>query len=220
MVREEEKTIEEFMLKFMDDSAHDIEHVYRVLNYSKIIASKYQNADKRIVIASALLHDIGRKVQFKNPEKCHAKEGGEIAYAFLKKIGWNERDCQHVKECIVSHRYRTKNKPVTIEAKIIFDADKLDVTGVIGIARTFLYQGYVNIPIYTVNENNMIHTGKKEDPSSFFREYNNKLKKVYNLFYTEEAREIAEINKKHSECFYNNLVEEITVARNMKFEGI
>lgn len=215
---EEEKIIEEFMLKFMDDSAHDIEHIYRVLNYSKIIVNNYEEADKKIVIASALLHDIGRKIQFKNPEKCHAKEGGEITYTFLKKIGWKERDCQHVKDCIVSHRYRTNNKPSTIEAKIIFDADKLDVTGAIGIARTLLYQGYVNIPIYTVNENNIVHIGKKEDPRSFFKEYNNKLKKVYNLLYTKEARKIAEINRKHSESFYNHLIEEITFSRNIKFE--
>lgn len=210
--------IERFMLENIGDSAHDIQHIYRVLNYSKIIMKDYVEADEKIVIASAILHDIGRKIQFENPSKCHAIEGGNIAYEFLKGLGWNELDCNHVKECIITHRYRTDNKPKTIEAKIIFDADKLDVTGVIGIARTFLYQGYVNSPIYTVDKNRKIHIGNKEDPESFFREYNNKLKKIYDLFYTDKARKIAMVNKKHSEDFYNNLIDEITIDDIFKFQ--
>lgn len=78
-----------------------------------------------------LLHDIGRKEQFENPELCHAIAGSE-----------------KVKHCIKTHRYRKNNLPESLEAKILFDADKLDVTGAMGIARTLIYKGIVSEPIY------------------------------------------------------------------------
>lgn len=46
-----------------------------------------------------------------------------------------------MKEAVAAHRYRSGKPPVSVEARILFDADKLDVTGAIGIARTLLYAG-------------------------------------------------------------------------------
>lgn len=51
--------------------------------------------------------------------------------------------CGTGKQCIKTHRYRTNNPPESLEAKILFDADKLDAAGAIGIARTLLYKGII-----------------------------------------------------------------------------
>jgi len=77
------KAIEEFMLKEMKDSAHDYLHIYRVTNQAMEIALEYPEANNEIVLASSLLHDIGREAQYKNPDTCHAKIGGEMAYDSL-----------------------------------------------------------------------------------------------------------------------------------------
>lgn len=211
------KKIEEFMLKEMKDSAHDYLHIYRVTNQAMEIALEYPEANNEIVLASSLLHDIGREAQYRNPDICHAKIGGEIAYDLLISIGWGSEDALHVKECIQAHRYRVENPPKTIEAKILFDSDKLDSTGAIGIARTLNYGGIMNEPLYTVDENMIVHEGSRYSPESFIKEYNFKLIKLYDGFYTEKAKSIAEKRKNISMLFYNSLMSEINIGNIRRF---
>jgi HD superfamily phosphodiesterase len=73
------------------------------------------------------LHDIGREKQFKNQNICHAQIGGIMAKEFLLKNNWPDSEAEHINKCISSHRFRGDNIPETIEAKILFDSDKLDV---------------------------------------------------------------------------------------------
>ena len=208
------KKIEKFMLEMMKDSAHDILHIYRVMYQAFRIAKKYDEVNKRILIASCLLHDIGRDIQFQNPLQCHAVEGGKMAYTFLKQLGWEESDCRHVQDCITTHRFRTNNSPKTIEAKILFDSDKLDVTGALGIARSLLYKGQVGEPLYTVDENFNIHDGRNPgSPESFLKECHFKLLKLCDHFYTPEATIIAQGRCEFMQTFFEELVEEITIEK-------
>ncbi len=66
--------IENYMLSCMNDGAHDSQHIYRVLYYSLDISNEYA-VDKDVLIASALLHDIGRGAQFENPDCDHTLQG-------------------------------------------------------------------------------------------------------------------------------------------------
>lgn len=136
MERTNYEIIEKFMCQCMSDSAHDREHVYRVLYVALDIASCEKEVDMDILITACLLHDIGRKEQFENPALCHAQVGADKAYDFLIAKGYGENYARRVAACIRSHRYRSNEEPDTIEAKILFDADKLDATGTLGIART------------------------------------------------------------------------------------
>ena len=202
--------IEKYMYECMNDSAHDPEHIFRVLYQSLNIASKInENINYDVLIASCLLHDIGREEQFKNPEICHAKIGGTMAKEFLLKNNWNEEDTEHVKKCISSHRFRGDNFPETIEAKILFDADKLDVIGCIGIARTLIYKGQVKEKIYTIKDDKICMGEDANDEESFFKEYNKKLKNLYNRFYTKEAENISMKQKEYTQNFYEGLKEQI-----------
>jgi uncharacterized protein len=205
------QTIERHMLDSMRDSAHDAQHIYRVLRQALRIAESYPEANRDELVAACLLHDIGRKLQYENPKLCHAAEGGKMAYAFLLGLGWEDALCTHVRDCVTTHRFRSENPPATIEAKILFDSDKLDATGAMGIARSLIYQGIVGEPLYTVDEAGNMQDGKDKDaPESFIKEYYFKLKKVYKRFYTPEATAIAEKRRKITKKFYEALVEEIT----------
>jgi len=133
-----------YMYECMKDAAHDPEHIFRVLYLSLSIASKItENVNFDILIASCLLHDIGREQQYKNQNICHAEIGGIMAKEFLLGNGWSEKDSDHVKNCISTHRFRGSNIPETLEAKILFDSDKLDAVGCLGISRTLMYKGIV-----------------------------------------------------------------------------
>ncbi len=205
--------LECYMLDMMKDSAHDSLHVYRVLYQALKIAKGYTEVNRDILIASCLLHDIGRQKQFENPKLCHAVEGGKMAYEFMKGLGWSEEDCKHIQDCVTTHRFRSDNQPETLEAKILFDADKLDVAGALGIARSLIYRGKVEEPLYAVNAENEIYEGyDPQEPASFLKEYHFKLLPLYDKFYTEEAYEIAKARKEITMKFYDELMAEISIG--------
>ena len=179
--------IEQFMLRNTGVAAHESDHIYRVLNQALIISKDY-DVNEDILVAACLLHDIGRPAQFADPSICHAQIGCEMAYKFLKDLGWNEDHCLQVKHCVLTHRFKNDLQPETIEAKILFDADKLDLCGALGIGRTILYEGKMNYPL-----------------EEFLSYYNSKLIKLYDLFYTEKAARLAEDSKITSTMFYNAL---------------
>jgi len=209
MRKELYKKIENYMLECMNDSAHDKEHIYRVLYMALDIAEYESNVDMDILITSCLLHDIGRKEQFQNPKLDHAEIGSEKAYKYLINIGFPNAKAAHIKSCILTHRFRSNNPPASIEAKILFDADKLDVTGTLGIARTLFYKAQVSEPIYSLDENGYVLDGSGDKNPSFFQEYKYKLEKLYDRFYTKRAARIAEERKQSAAAFYSSMLKEV-----------
>lgn len=209
MERKVFQEIERYMNLCMQDSAHDKEHVRRVLYNALDIAGYEKNVDYEVLITACLLHDIGRKEQFENPRLCHARVGSDKAYGYLKSLGWQEKKAVHVRECILTHRFRADNEPQSIEAKILFDADKLDVTGAVGIARTLMYNGEENEPMYTVLQDGSVSDGKGKEPPSFFREYQFKLKKIHKKMYTRRGKEVAQERRNTAKMFYKAMLGEV-----------
>lgn len=204
--------LENYMLSCMTDAAHDREHVYRVLYNALEIAGEESNVNYDILIAACLLHDIGRKEQFENPALCHAIVGSEKAYEFLLAHGFEMSCAEQIKQCIRTHRYRKSDLPQSLEAKILFDADKLDVAGAIGIARTLVYKGIVSEPLYTLLPDGTVSTGENDNAPSFFQEYKYKLENIYSSFYTKKAARIAEKRQHSAVEFYNSLYQEVSLS--------
>lgn len=144
------------------------------------------------------------------PGQCHAQAGAEKAYRFLAEHGFPEGFAARVRECIASHRYRKGNRPTTIEAKILFDADKVDVTGAIGIARTLVYKGQVSEPLYTVLPDGSVCDGTGDGGPSFFQEYKYKLEGLYDKFYTARGAEIAAGRRQAAVAFYSSMLQEVS----------
>lgn len=212
MKREIYETIESYMLSCMEDSAHDAQHIYRVLYNALQIAREEEHVDHDVLIAACLLHDIGRKEQFADPKLCHAAVGSEKAHIFLLEHGFSEEFAQAVAHCIATHRFRKANPPQTIEAKILFDADKLDVIGAIGIARTLQYKADTKEPLYTLRPDGSISNGEGEDAPSFFREYQFKLKNLYDRFYTRTGARMAQQRQQIARDFYESLYREVNTG--------
>ena len=212
MTEKEYRQIESYMLECMKDSAHDKDHIYRVLYNALNIARTEKNVDYDVLITSCLLHDIGRKEQYENPELSHAVVGSEKAYKYLINNGYDVDFAENVKDCILTHRFRQNEQPNTIEAKILFDADKLDVTGALGVARTLLYQGKVGEPLYSLRSDGTVSDGEGDFAPSFFQEYKYKLEKMYDRFYTERGKELALQNKESAESFYLDLLKEVKAS--------
>ena len=209
MTKEMYQQLEQYMLSCMKDSAHDKEHIYRVLYNALEIAREMENVDRDVLVTACLLHDIGRQEQFADPKLCHAMVGSEKAYAFLLAQGYGENFAMQVRHCIQVHRFRKAMPPESLEAKILFDADKLDVTGAVGIARTLMYKADVAEPLYTKRPDGSICDGSEEEAPSFFREYKFKLEKLYDHFYTPKGREMAQRRRQIAVAFYEHLYREV-----------
>lgn len=208
MDRQTYRTIEAYMLSCMQDSAHDRDHVYRVLYQALQIADGETQIDRDVLVAACLLHDIGRPEQLADPSLCHAQVGAEKAAVFLRQIGFDEAQIAHIADCIRTHRFRKSDPPASLEAKILFDADKLDVVGAMGVARTLIYNGAVNRPIYATGPDGEILDGTEETPDSFFREYRFKLEGMYGRFCTAKAAEMARSRQEAAVRFYDALYAE------------
>ena len=207
--------IEQYMLACMRDSAHDKDHVYRVLMGALAIAREEAPVDMDVLIAACLLHDVGRPDQIANPALCHAQVGAERAYAFLRGLGWAEEKAEHVRQCILSHRFRKSAPPRSLEARILYDADKLDVTGAVGVGRTLQYNGTLGEPLYTTAADGSILDGTGEgERDSFCREYRYKLTKVYDRFLTATGARLAAGRRDATEAFYLALMDEATAMVN------
>jgi len=111
------------------DAVHDFSHIERVYRLAERLA-RAEGADLEIVRAAALLHDADGTTPGSDVRKEHHLRSAEFAESVLITEGWPVERIKAVQHCIRAHRYRDDSEPPqTIEAKCLFDADKLDVLG-------------------------------------------------------------------------------------------
>lgn len=209
MTKHQYKEIEDYMLECMKDIVHDRLHVRRVVNYAVQIAEKTAGADFDIVVAAALLHDIGRPEQQQDKHVCHAQAGSKKAKAFLVSRGYGEIFSEHVSQCILSHRHKKGIAPESMEAKIVYDADKLDLIGSVGAARAILFGGQIGEPLYLLDGNGVPTNGAPDEQPSLFREYHRKLCCLSDKLYTDAAKRIASGQQKTMNFYFEALIQEV-----------
>jgi uncharacterized protein len=213
--------IREAVREELSCSAHDLDHTKRVYNLCLKLAED-QNVDLEVVRAAALLHDIGRvREDSDNTGKTdHALVSTEMAGPILKEAGFPEDKIPHVRDCITSHRFRSDKMPRTPEAEILFDADKLDIMGAIGIARAFVWVGRNNARIYRKPDsieqyakenlsgslNGRVQDKTKHSPQI---EFETKWKGVEERLHTEKARKICRERFAFVEGFMQRLEKEV-----------
>jgi len=117
------------------DPVHGFDHVLRVLRLVERIGAA-EGADLEVLRAAALLHDVARADEL-TTGRCHAQAGAERAREILA----GQPKAAAVVEAIRTHRFRDNNRPTTLEGQILYDADKLDAIGAVGVARAYAMGG-------------------------------------------------------------------------------
>lgn len=120
-----------------NDAAHSFDHVLRVWRLAERIG-RAEGADMEVLQAAALLHDVGRGEQSRSG-RCHAEVGAELARSILAGLPVDRVEA--VARAIAEHRFRGSAIPSTLEARVLYDADKLDAIGAIGVARAYAVAG-------------------------------------------------------------------------------
>lgn len=117
--------------------AHDSFHANRVCDLALRLAAESEEAVREDVLsAAAWLHDIGRPLERSGEINDHDEWATGEAEELLMSEGVPNDQIEAVKHCIRAHSIRASSPdPETIEAKLLFDADKLDATGAVGITR-------------------------------------------------------------------------------------
>jgi len=189
---------------------HDFDHILRVLRNARILAAQEAGANKRLVELGALLHDIARPEEMTAKGKlCHAHHGSIMAPDFLKKCGFNDTIlCEQVCACIRRHRYRGKDAPQSIEEKIIYDADKLDSIGAVGIGRAFHFAGRIGARLHN-SEKEALNSESYSQEDSAYREYLVKLRHIPERMLTESGRALAIRRARFMHNFFDTLNEEV-----------
>jgi len=225
------QTLQDIVRKQMPYTAHDLDHVLRVYRLALLLAEKEKNSNQKadrknkdgpdleILLPAVLLHDIGRRLEEedKSGNIDHAVAGAEMAGPALAGLGYSQDNIKRIQDCIKTHRFRSSCPPQTIEAKILFDADKLDVLGAVGIARSFMMAGrhgeriYRDVSPEQYEKENTAANGRIINKSSHASnlEFELKLKKIPERLYTSGAKEIARDRLCFMEMFFQNLKDEI-----------
>ena len=199
------------------DPVHDFDHVLRVVRLAERLAEA-EGADLAIVRAAALLHDsCGSAPGGTGDQRAeHHITSAEFASKVLREKSWPPEKILAVQHCIRSHRFRGKeDKPETLEAKVLFDADKLDVLGAVGVARTIAYAALDGVPAYAEPSEKFLQTGVKEpgEPHSSYHEYLFKLRNVRDRLFTESGKQLADARHAYMVGFYQQLQAEVRGER-------
>lgn len=193
------------------DPVHGFGHIVRVYRLAERLA-KAENADVEIVHAAVLLHDAeGQGAGEIRLEHHHAS--AMFAAKILSEEGWSQDRILAVQHCIRAHRFRDQSeKPQTIEAKVLFDADKLDAIGATGAVRAIAYAVLANQDLYAEPSEQFMQTGEKKTGESHtpYHEFLYKLCKLKDQMHTQSGRAIAEGRHVFLENFFNQLMAELT----------
>jgi len=177
---------------FKDASGHDVQHTMRVYRTALRLAEA-EGANQGIVALAALLHDVDdRKISPDTHVNC------DHAVSFLRSHQVSEADISCIVEVIrgVSFSENAEKVPLTIEGRIVQDADRLDALGAIGIARTFAYGG-----------------AHGRSPEASIQHFHDKLLRLRDMMTTDEGRRMAEERHAWIEAFLREYEDETNGAR-------
>jgi uncharacterized protein len=191
-------------------SCHDWDHTLRVRQNARVLAEA-ERADPLLVDYAVLLHDIGRLRELADRGKtCHAALGATMAEQLLAELGIEIADfVEQVVACVRTHRYRgrTTEKPASLEAKVVFDADKLDSLGAIGLARAFHFAGRIGARVHNSDEEALNSKSYSREDSAY-REFLVKLRHLPKAMLTQSGRKIATKRYLLMQNFFQNLDQE------------
>ena len=189
------------------ESSHDMDHTYRVCRNAEKLLAELPDAQAEIVRLAALLHDIARPEEKADQRVCHARKGAEMAADILRELGVEKNLADQISAAVRTHRYRDDHAPESLEAQIVYDADKLDSLGAVGIGRAFLFAGKYGARLHNTEKEALSHAAySKEDTA--YREYLVKLRKLPEAMLTVPGKRMALERIGFMQEFFDRLNEE------------
>jgi uncharacterized protein len=176
-----------------DPTGHGLAHAWRVFNTAMSLADEYPAADRTVLGAAALVHDLHRAMGLESGEFVHPEDSLEAVESVLSAADVTEEKRDAILHCVALHEeydFRgDRRDPDRIEVELLRDADNLDAMGAVGIARCFAYTGAHGRPMWT---------GDGEDALDHVEA---KLLNLGDEMHTDAARAVAERRHAFLESF-------------------
>lgn len=188
------------------DAAHDFDHVQRVAHLAVQLARK-EGADVEVVLLAALLHDVPVN-HHASARTAHHHAAADFARQYLTQRGMALKRIENVVHCIAAHRFRDQSlQPQTLEAQCLYDADKLDSIGAIGVARAFAFAGAHGNRLWTEPYGATPPAEAKPSGADYtpVHEFVYKLQRLLATLHTPTARQIGEERHAFMVTFYEQL---------------
>jgi uncharacterized protein len=199
-----------------NDTAHGFDHVLRVWRLAERIGRE-EGADMEVLQAAALLHDIGRSEE-QRTGACHAEVGAARAREILR--AYPLQRVFAVAQAIAQHRFRGPEEPMSLEARILYDADKLDAIGAIGVARSYAIAGeqrqHLWGPVTGAYAERLPQQGRADlgaEAHTPVHEFRFKLSKLKDQLYTSTGKRLAEERHRVMVEFFAELACEVVGER-------
>jgi uncharacterized protein len=205
-----EMRLEDFVAKCAGiDPAHDMLHVKRVVAQAKLFAAEEVDVNNRVLIAASWLHDVISRESDDGMRAPSSVRSAKLAAEFLHSenlLGAEEID--RVKHAIAAHGHTAGIEPETVEARIVWDADRIDALGAIGIARCAIVGGRFGARLY--NEAEPFPADREIDDRSYIIDhFYNRLFRLEETFLTRAGRREAGRRTAYMRAYIEELKKEI-----------
>ncbi len=195
--------------------SHDLEHVGRVEALARHLA-RVEGADEVLTACAAWLHDIERGAEDAGGED-HAVAGARVTREMLGGSPlFSPNDVGTIAEAIASHRFRSGPGPASPEARCLFDADKLDALGAVGVGRAYMMAGEHGQRLHSQppGDAKARHVGEIDHSRySPMEEHAVKLRHLQGRMITDEGRRIAQGRADFMTSFFDELAKEVEGSR-------
>ena len=207
-IEEREKQFEQFLRdQNFTDPSHGLDHIERVVAATRRIGGE-EGARPEIAIPAAWLHDCVM-VEKNSPDRSRASRlAAERAGAFLREIGYPEELIDPIRHAIEAHSFSAGIPPVTIEAKVVQDADRLDALGAVGLARCLMTGERMGLSLYN-REDPFCADREPDDGRSAIDHFYVKLFRLPETMQTEAGRREALRRVRFLEEFLTQLKSEL-----------
>jgi uncharacterized protein len=190
------------------NGCHAWDHTERVISNCLHIGKK-ENADLEILEIATILHDIKKpeEMQLKGAI-CHAVEAAKESRKILEKFSFPEEKIDKICHCIESHRNKNEIVPNSLEAKILFDADKLDSLGAIGVGRLFMFASVIGARLHN-KDVDLENTTEYSSEDTAYREFLAANIKLKDKMLTNEGKRMAQERHDFMISFFDRINKEV-----------
>jgi uncharacterized protein len=197
-------------LEISDDGAHDLAHLQRVWHNVRTLHEE-EGGDLEVLLAAVLLHDCVA-VEKNSPLRSQASRlAAEKASSVLAEQNWPSDKIASVAHAIEAHSFSANITPLTLEAKIVQDADRLDSLGMLGVARTFYIAGRMGSALYDPQDPQAKHRDY-DDKRFCLDHFQTKLLHLADGFQTVAGQRLAQIRHQRLKGFMEQFMEEIGIV--------
>ena len=194
-----------------EDAAHDYDHIQRVMTLADTIQLQ-EGGNLAAIWAAVALHDMGQARERRDGGD-HAHIGAEMAAELLVGTQFPQEAIPIVQEAIRDHRVTGGITPRSLEGRILYDADKIDSLGAIGIGRLYCITGRYNQKVYAPLPDGisepvdplLVRQLRRRPDYSPSIEFRLLFGNLPDRMTTRTGRELARERYEYMECFFRRL---------------